>query len=147
MPRLNPYFATRRRIKVGLTVAGIAAGVVFGLAISVFGKIIAGAPPATLGNYAWNASVFAIIAGVVSPMTTWSTLRRAPLWRTVVEPLGLGVVGGAVGVMTGSAALFLALPPLGILLGIAHLSRTYPKGPTPLWALSGSSETLPTNER
>lgn len=123
MPRLNPYFATRRRIKVGLAVARVAAGVVFGLAITVFGKILAGAPPATLGNYAWNAGLFAVVAGVASPMITWSTLRRAPLWRTVVEPLGLGVLGGAIGLMTGSAALFLTLPPVGVMLGIVHLSR------------------------
>ena len=44
-------FAVQRRLAFGLTVAGFAAGAVFGMALTVFGKIVAGAPPATLGNY------------------------------------------------------------------------------------------------
>jgi hypothetical protein len=125
MSLFDPYFATRRRLAIGLTVAGVLAGAIFGVALTVFGKIVAGAPPATFANYAWNAGVFGLMAGVVSPLVTWSVLRRAPLWRTVVEPLALSVAGAATGVVVASPVLFLVLPPIGLVLGFVHLSRAY----------------------
>ncbi|HWH52666.1 MAG TPA: hypothetical protein VN651_14045 [Gemmatimonadaceae bacterium] len=118
--------AVRRRITLGLTVAGFGAGAVFGLALTVFGKIVAGAPPATLGNYLWNAGVFGGLAAVVSPLVSWSALRNVPLWRTVFEPLALAVAGGLIGVLAGSGILFLALPPIALLAGFVRLSRAYP---------------------
>lgn len=93
MSPLDSHFATRRRLKVGLTLAGIFAGAVFGVVLTRLGKIVAGAPPATLANYLWNAAVFGAVAGIVSPLVAWSGLRRVPLWRTVTEPL-LWAVGG-----------------------------------------------------
>jgi hypothetical protein len=122
----EPNFAVRRRMASGLTVAGFAAGAVFGLALTVFGKILAGAPPATLGNYVWNAGVLGGIAAVVSPLVSWSALRNVPLWRTVVEPLALAVAGGAIGVLAGSGIVFLALPPIALVVGFFRLSRAYP---------------------
>ncbi|HTE47213.1 MAG TPA: hypothetical protein VK636_18330, partial [Gemmatimonadaceae bacterium] len=107
----------------------VAAGGAFGVALTIFGKLVTGAPPATLTNYAWNATVFGAFAGIVSPVVTWSALRRVPLWRTIVEPLALAVVGGALGVVTGSVILFLALPPAALVFGFVRLGRVYPQEP------------------
>jgi len=122
----NRNLAVQRRLAFGLTVAGFAAGAVFGVVLTVFGKIVAGAPPATLGSYLWNAGVFGGLAGLVSPVVSWSALRNAPLWRTVVEPLALAVAGGAIGVLAGSGVLFIALPPVALVAGFFRLSRAYP---------------------
>lgn len=118
--------AAQRRLAFGLAVAGFAAGAVFGGALTVFGKIVAGAPPATLGNYLWNAGVLGGLAALVSPVVSWSALRNVPLWRTVVEPLALAVAGGAIGVLAGSGVLFIALPPVALVAGFFRLSRAYP---------------------
>ena len=118
--------STRRWLKVGLVVAGALAGAAFGLVLTRLGKIIAGAPPATIANYAWNAAVFGVLAGVVSPLVTWSALRSAPLWRTIAEPLVAAVAGGCAAVVVGVPALILVLPPLGLWLGLANLRRRYP---------------------
>src|SRR5688500_14867780 len=114
-----PTLSARHRLTAGLVAAGFCAGAIFGVAITVFGKIVAGAPPATPANYLWNAVVFGVAAAVVSPVVTWSALRRVPLWRTVVEPLTLAVAGGALAVMAASPALCLILPPAGLLIGFA----------------------------
>jgi hypothetical protein len=87
----------RARLQIGLMVAGAAAGVMAGAALTMLGKIVAGAPPATAANYVWNMAVFGFLAMVVSPLVTWSALRRAPLWRTVAEPLAGALAGAAFG--------------------------------------------------
>jgi len=129
MHLVHSTFATRRWLKMGLTISGVVAGAAFGIVLTRFGKIVSGAPPATVANYAWNAAVFGVLAGVVSPVVTWSELRRAPLWRTVLEPLAYAVAGGATAVIVGSAVLLLALPPLGLALGYARLRHRYPQPP------------------
>ncbi|HEY7236943.1 MAG TPA: hypothetical protein VH539_22475, partial [Gemmatimonadaceae bacterium] len=68
----DPARATRRWLKFGLTVGGAVAGALFGIVLTRLGKIVADAPPATLANYAWNATVFGVLAGVVSPIVSWS---------------------------------------------------------------------------
>jgi predicted transporter len=118
--------STRRLLQVGLIVAGAVAGAAFGLILTRLGKIATGAPPATLANYAWNAAVFGALAAVVSPLITWSELRRVPLWRTVAEPLVAAVAGGCAAVIVGVPLLILVLPPLGLGLGFANLRRRYP---------------------
>jgi len=123
----SPYFATRRWLKGGVTVAGVVAGAAFGVILTRLGKIVAGAPPATLGNFAWNAAVFGVLAGVVSPLVTWSALRHVPLWRTVAVPLISAVAGGCVAVIVGAPVLIFVLPPAGLALGFAHLHRRYPE--------------------
>jgi len=125
MQGLEPALSTRRWLKVGLTVGGALAGAAFGIVLTRLGKIIAGAPPATLANYAWNAAVFGIMAGIVSPIVAWTTLRRVPLWRTLVEPLGYALVGGAAAVVVNVPVLILVLPPVGLALGVARLHRRY----------------------
>lgn len=123
---LERNLVVQRRLTFGLTIAGFAAGAVFGASLTAFGKIVAGAPPATLANYLWNAGLFGGLAAVVSPVVSWAALRNVPLWRTIVEPLALAVAGGAVGVLAGSGILFLALPPAALVAGFVHLSRAYP---------------------
>lgn len=113
-------------MQIGLVVAGAVAGAVFGLVLTRLGKLATGAPPAPLANYVWNAAVFGALAAVVSPVITWSALRRVPLWRTVAEPLGAAVAGGCGAVILGVPVLLLVLPPLGFGLGFANLRRRYP---------------------
>ena len=117
--------STRRWLKVGLTVSGFVAGAAFGLVLTRLGKIVSGAPPATLGNYVWNAAVFGVMAGVVSPIVSWSALRRVPLWRTVVEPLTYAIAGGSAAVVLGAPVLLLVLPPIGLALGFVRLRHRY----------------------
>src|SRR5262245_54190239 len=102
MQLFDPQFSTRRWLKVGLTVSGAVAGAAFGIVLTRVGKIVTGAPPATLVNYAWNAATFGILAGIVSPIVSWTALRRAPLWRTVVEPLAYALAGGSAAVVLGA---------------------------------------------
>ncbi len=134
------HLSTRRFLQIGLVVAGAVTGAVFGLVLTRLGKIATGAPPATLANYLWNAAVFAAIAAVVSPMVTWSELRRVPLWRTLVEPLAAAVAGGCAAVILGVPALILVLPPVGLALGFANLRRRYPD-PSAVNTLPASHDT------
>ncbi len=127
MPLLQPEYSTRRWLKVGLVVAGALAGAIFGIVLTRIGKIVSGAPPADLANYAWNAMVFGVIAAIVSPVVTWSELRRAPLWRTIVEPLAYAIAGGAAAVVLGVGVLILILPPVGLVFGFIRLKQRYPE--------------------
>jgi hypothetical protein len=127
MQLLDPAFATRRRLKAGLIIAGGVAGAVFGVALTKMGKIVSGAPPATLGNYAWNAAVFGIVAAVISPVVAWSELRRVPLWRTIVEPLAAAFAGAVAAIVSGVPLTILVLPPIGLTLGFLNLRRRYPE--------------------
>jgi hypothetical protein len=117
--------STNRWLKLGLAIGGAVAGAAFGVVLTRLGKIITGAPPATLANYAWNATVFGLLAGVVSPIVSWSALRRVPLWRTFVEPLAYAIAGGSVAVIVGIPVLLLVLPPVGLGLGFVRLHRRY----------------------
>src|ERR1043166_4182491 len=124
------YFATRRRLKIGLAIAGAVAGAIVGAALAVLGKIVAGAPPATPGNYAWNMTVFGLVGAVLTPVVTWSALRDVPVWRTVTEPLAAGIAGATIGVLAGSGVAFLILTPVGI--GAAILRLNYAHRPKEL---------------
>jgi hypothetical protein len=64
---------------------------------------------------------------MVSGLITWSELRRAPLWRTVAEPLAAAVAGGCEAVVLGVPVLLLALPPIGIGLGFVMLRHRHPQ--------------------
>jgi hypothetical protein len=144
MKLLDPYSSTRRWLKVGLATSGALAGATFGIALTRLGKIITDAPPATVENYAWNAAVFGLVAAVVSPVVSWSMLRRAPLWRTVAEPLGYAVLGGGAAVFLGVPMLLIALPPAGLVFGFARLRHRYPDAPADAPALPSAR---PANER
>lgn len=127
MRLFSPYSATRRWLKLGLILAGVVAGATFGLLMTRLGKLAAGAPPATLANYVWNAAVLGTIAGVVSPLISWSALRQAPLWRTIVEPLLYAAAGASAAVIVGVPVLILVLPPAGLALGFVRLHHRYPE--------------------
>jgi predicted transporter len=127
MQPFDSALAARRWLKVGLAVSGFVAGAVFGIVLTRLGKIVAGAPPATLGNYAWNAVVFGVMSAIVSPLVSWAALRRVPLWRTVAEPLGYALAGGTTAVVLATPVLLLVLPPLGLALGFVRLQRRYPE--------------------
>ena len=127
MALLNPHYATRRYLKVGLILAGALAGAAFGLLLTRLGKLVTGAEDATLANYVWNAGVFGLVAAVVSPIVSWTSLRSVPLWRTIVEPLAWAASGGLAAVVMGVPALILVLPPVGLLLGFVVLGRRYPE--------------------
>jgi len=124
-PYLKRFFATRRRLKVGLVIAGAVSGAIVGAAITVLGRIVAGAPPATLMNFVINLCWFGLFGAIIGPIVTWSALRRVPLWRTVLEPLVAGVCGAAIGVAVGSPVLFLALVPVAIGVAAARLGFAY----------------------
>jgi hypothetical protein len=110
---------------LGLGIGGAVAGAVAGLALTPLGKIVAGAPPADLANYVWNACAFGIMGAVMAPAVIWSSLRRVPLWRTITEPLIGAVVGMGAGVLLGSGALFLLLIPAGAAAAVARLHLTH----------------------
>lgn len=130
MRLFEPIHATRRWLKIVLTVSGVLAGGIFGLALTRLGKIVSGAPPASLANYLWNAAVFAVLGGIVSPLVSWSALRCVPVWRTLAEPLAYAIAGGAAAVIAGSGLLLLALPPIGLALGFVRLRHRYGDAPT-----------------
>ena len=121
----DPARATRWRITLGLVVAGALAGAVVGVGFTVLGKMVAGAPPADAANYRWNAMVFGVVGAFVGPLVTWSALRRAPLWRTVTEPLVGALVGAGIGMLIGSGVLFLLLTPLGAGAAVLRLERRH----------------------
>lgn|SRR5512146_931255 len=118
---LDPARPVRRWITVGLTLGGALAGAGIGLVLTVLGKIVAGAPPATAANYLWNATAFGVMGAVVAPLVTWSALRAVPLWRTIVEPLVASVIGAGVGVLLGSGVAFLVLTPAAGAAAVARL--------------------------
>ena len=124
---MNRYSSTRRWLTVGLAVSGFLAGAVFGIVLTRLGKIVTGAPPATLGNYAWNAVALGVMAAIVSPIVSWAALRRVPLWRTIAEPLAYALAGGTAAVVLATPMLLLVLPPLGLALGFVRLQRRYPE--------------------
>ena len=130
---MSAFLSVKTRLQIGFVLTGGTAGALAGAALTVLGKIVAGAPPATPANYAWNMAVFGLMAAVVSPLVTWSALRRVPLWRTVVEPLALGIAGAVTGVLLGSGLALLVLAPAGIVAGMVRLGYRY-REPLPLRA-------------
>ena len=124
-PYMQQYFATRWRLRLGLIIAGVVGGAIVGAALTILGKIVTGAPPATIPNYVWNIVAFGLFGAVIGPIVTWSALRRVPLWRTMIEPVVAGVAGAAIGVAIGSPALFLALVPVGIIAAVTRLGFVY----------------------
>ena len=124
-PYMRRYFATRWRLRLGLIVAGVVGGTIVGAALTILGKIVTGAPPATLSNYVINLWWFGLFGAIIGPIVTWSALRRVPLWRTMLEPVVAGVAGAAIGVAIGSPVLFLALIPFGIIGAVTRLGFVY----------------------
>ncbi len=118
---------SRRAFRVNMVLASLGAlcGALAAIPITALGKLLAGAPPATVPNYLWNMGVLATMAAIGSPFLTWSALRRVPLWRAIVEP-GIGAVaGGAVAFALGTPIAFLLLMPVGIGVATWRLHHQY----------------------
>ena len=124
-PYMQQYFATRRRLKLGLVIAGIIGGAFVGATLTTLGKLVSGAPPATLSDYVINLCWFGLFGAIIGPIVTWSALRRVPLWRTMLEPVVAGVAGAAIGVAIGSPVLSLTLIPVGIIAAVTRLGFVY----------------------
>lgn len=118
----DPSRGTRRWITAWLIVGGALAGAVLGLALTPIGKFVTGAQPADAANFIRNAVAFGMMGACIGPLVTWSALRNAPFWRTVLEPLGGCVAGAATGAVIGSPELFLALIPIGGGIATARLA-------------------------
>lgn len=117
--------SVRLRIVLALMLGSACAGAVAGAVLTPLGKLVAGAPPATAANYAWNMVAFGVLAVVVSPLVTWASLRRVPLWRTFVEPLTGALLGAALALALGSAIAFLLLTPAGLVAAMVRLAQRY----------------------
>ncbi len=118
---------SRRTFRVNLVLAsfGAVCGALAAIPITALGKLVAGAPPATMSNYLWNVGVFAAMAAIGSPFLTWTALRRVPLWRAIGEPAVGAVAGGAVALALGAPVAFLLLLPIGIGAATWRLHREY----------------------
>ena len=116
-----------RTVRVTLLLASLGAvcGALAAIAITAFGKLITGAPPATVSNYLWNVGAFAIIAAIGSPFLTWSALRRVPVWRAITEPALGALAGGAVALAFGMPIAFLLLMPVGIGVAAWRLQHVF----------------------
>jgi hypothetical protein len=121
----DPAGVTRVGITLGLVLGGALAGAVAGVVLTPLGKMVAGAPPADLANFLWNAGAFAAIGAFAAPTVIWSALRHVPLWRAVAEPLMGALMGAAVGALLGSGPAFLLLVPLGAAAAAARLHLSH----------------------
>ena len=95
------------------------------MVLTPLGKLVAGAPPADAANYLNNVLAFAVVGATMTPLATWTKLRRVPLWRAVAEPLVWGVIGAIIAAALGSGAGLLVLAPAGIAMGVARLQRVH----------------------
>ncbi|MCC6241764.1 MAG: hypothetical protein IT353_02935 [Gemmatimonadaceae bacterium] len=120
----------------GVSVALVAIGAIVGafasIPLTMLGKVVAGAEPAILANFLWNAGVFGVLGAIGGPLLTWSALRHAPLWRAMLEP-ALGALAGAVlGSIIGGGVGFLVLTPIGLAAASWRLQRTFPTPARPI---------------
>lgn len=113
------------RINLVLAVIGAVVGALAAIPLTWVGKVLSGAPPADLANYLWNMRVFGIMGALFGPMLAWSSLRHVPLWRAALEPAIGALVGAALGMATGSGALFLLGAAAGLALPAWRLNRLY----------------------
>lgn len=126
----RPEAAQKLRIYLLLMALGAIGGALASIPLTWLGKVIAQAPdPTTIANYWWNMRAFAIMGALFSPVLTWSSMRRVPLWRTICEPAIGGLVGALLGILLGSVGLFLLLAAGGICLAAWRLNYSY--RPTP----------------
>jgi hypothetical protein len=134
---------TRATFRIILLLA-VLGGVVGGLAaipLTWVGKVLSGAPPADLANYLWNIRAFGIIGAMFGPVLAWSSLRSVPLWRAALEPAAGAVIGAALGMATGSGAMFLLGTAAGVALPAWRLNRVY-RGQEALHAANSAANQL-----
>jgi hypothetical protein len=126
---LDPARPVRRSITAALIIGGAVAGALIGLVLTPLGKIVAGAPPADVANYLWNAGVFGVMGAAVAPLVVWSSLRHVPLWRTIVEPLAGASIGATAAWLLASGPALLVLTPLGAVAAAARLALSARRRP------------------
>ena len=126
---LDPARPVRRSITFALVVGGAAAGALIGLLLTPLGKILAGAPPADVPNYLWNAGAFSVIGAAIAPLVVWSSLRNVPLWRTIVEPLAGASIGATLAWLLASGPAILVLTPLGASVAATRLALSTRRRP------------------
>jgi hypothetical protein len=112
-------------IVISVCLLGGMAGALVSIPITWLGKVVTGAPPATMANYVWNMRAFGIMGAVIGPAVMISALPRVPLWRAVTAPMVACVLGALTGAILGSGYLFLALPVLGITLATWRLNYAW----------------------
>jgi hypothetical protein len=112
-------------IVLSVCLLGSIAGALVSIPITWLGKVVSGAPPATMANYIWNMWVLGFTGLLIGPMVMWSALPRVPLWRAVTEPMVACVLGALTGAILGSPYLYLILPVLGISLATWRLNYAF----------------------
>jgi hypothetical protein len=114
------------QVTAALSAIGVVAGAIAAVVLTKLGNVIAGAPhPPPIVVYTWNVGAFAVMGAVFSPVIAWSMLRRAPLWRAVVEPALGGVVGTVIGMLFAPAyfPVIILLSTLGASWRLSHAFR------------------------
>lgn len=113
------------RVNLLLVALGAVVGVLAAIPLTWIGKLIAGAPDATVANYLWNMRAFGMMGAMFGPILGWSALRRVPLWRAALEPAAGAVLGATIGMLFGSGGLMLLLAATGVTLTAWRLNRVY----------------------
>ena len=105
-----------------LSAGGAVAGAVTAPALSFLATAVAKATtPVGHIEYFYGPIGFAIVGAIGTPALTWLLMRRAPLWRAIVEPAIGGMLGTLVGLSTlalGQSPTLLGMQPLCVLAGI-----------------------------
>ncbi len=124
-----PEMSSRTAWKVNtlLVAFGAVAGALIAVPFTYVAKLIAGAPPADIANYAWNMGVMAVAGAIFGPPVAWLTMRRAPLWRAFLEPAAGGVVGVVAGYYIGGPLGFFLGGGLGVAAATWRLHRAFPE--------------------
>lgn len=100
-----------RRLQVTalLSAGGAVAGALSAVALSFLATAVANATtPVGHVEYYYGPTGFAFVGAVGTPALTWLLMRRAPLWRAILEP----AVGGVVGTLLALSTIPLFHPPL-----------------------------------
>lgn len=83
----------------------------------------------------WAAAVGATLGAVVAPTFAWTLLRRAPLWRVVLDPPAGTILGSLAGWLlafrarTSFMPTLLSLAFLGTVLAAVRLHRQFRMAP------------------
>lgn len=113
------------RVTLLLMALGAVMGALAAIPLTMIGKVIAGADPATFANYLWNARAFGIMGALTGPLIAWAWLRRVPLWRAALQPTVGGLLGATAGMLIGVGTAFVGLAITGIGLGAWQANRAY----------------------
>jgi hypothetical protein len=116
-------FGRRLQVTALLSAGGAVVGALTAAALSFLATAVANAmTPVGHIEYYYGPIGFAIVGAIGTPALTWLLMRRAPLWRAVIEP----AIGGMLGTLLALSSVALArsaaplvVQPLCVLAGIA----------------------------